>query len=165
MLGHCKTSNFFIPVFTTQVAWELQRIMVGQWYLHDTSFHILLDDDKHGGVVLSAPFFLNIYRSVLTLSFLSLIISCCWSQILFSIDGWNVVFSLHTTKYKLIGIYFSGYLQSIICRHIFRTEGLKLRSSARLWKITEAMEMDFKVYIICCMQLMSKRRNFMVFPF
>lgn len=123
MLGHCKTSNFFIPVFTTQVAWELQRIMAGQWILHDTSFHIPVDDDKHGGVVLSAPFLLNIYRSVLTLSFLSLIISLLKPKPV--LYRW-LECCVFLTHYKIqIGIYFSGYFQFVICRYIFRTEGLK----------------------------------------
>lgn len=161
MLGHCKTSNFFMPVFTTQIAWEPQRIVVRQWILHDTSFHIQLNVNKLGVAELSTPFFLNIYSSVLTLSFLSLKIPDAEAKVSFVSMNGKLNSPYTTQNKKLLGIYFSGYyLQTYL--QVLGTSG---RGIFPLWKITKTLKKNFEVYIICCMQLMSKRINFMIFPF
>lgn len=51
--------------------------MVRQRILRDTSARIQLEDDEHGVAELSAPLFLKIYSSVLTVPVLSLKISRC----------------------------------------------------------------------------------------
>lgn len=97
-LGHCKTSNFFMPVFTTQITWEPQRIMVRQWILHYTSFLTKLDDDKHRVAEFSAPFFLQLQRCAYTLfSFSENLLLLKAKSVLF----WWVECWIFLTHYKI----------------------------------------------------------------
>lgn len=47
---------------------------------------------------------------------LCLKVSYCWSQREFCVVGWNVEYSLHTTKHMQVMMYISGCFECIICR-------------------------------------------------